>query len=759
MSSKELFSNDAPIDADLARELASLSQGGLFSDQQGGGSASAVVLPVAEVRGGGTDQGMLVEEEVVVSGVEDSVNVSKKYRVFLMPDNSEEVSNLCGFSIGGGSRVCVKHDCSVNHRGKEMTKLVTGAFYVLKSNGEIFAEPSVPSTMLTTEVYADWIKAQKSLDEWTQNFKSASTSYASEAVPVTKAELLTKQAFFDMAQVFRTPGKKKTVVEEEMDLPSSQLSLSPYERKVTTLESFSIGIPEVMKNLYEVVYYLDERAANSSEVLGSHLSRQSEFVENSWKSLKTSESRIDFLVSSLGSKPIEFTQDHDTPTIWGSLSSVTEAVVKLAAVESISKEEVKSWILRSRHEARSEAEVLVEMEGKGLQLKLDGVKKFAVAASRSLQENMVASFAKVYSAISDKPFSPSGDQSTASETRMQVMMDRMLELEAKVLKMSAATNAEAIKFAGLGFTTSSEAAAWLEIHASSDYGFLVDFHTVMEHVSFNVSTSDTLATMTKLQKLKVSSMSEGVVITSFERVTPKYFSKSNDHVPSKNTESCFDAIPSWEGWSKQQGFKDRLSAELQTFKIAHAQTIDNALGFGELRNLAIMSLTESVAFAEALIKFLDETVEEFRVTKLGNAKSFHIGTSMVLAVIKYIASPRTGIQKGLAFSGREGRNDASRNAQNIFWAQLRSLDKMAKVRSLRFRELPEVSAALIMFLGLNTGIESIEKLQGQMLTLEPTIKSASNLSKEAVNTAKKAVFNSEEAIKLAKEVAKKLAAK
>ena len=55
MSSKELFSNDAPIDADLARELASLSQGGLFSDHQGGGSARAVVLPVAEVRGGGSE--------------------------------------------------------------------------------------------------------------------------------------------------------------------------------------------------------------------------------------------------------------------------------------------------------------------------------------------------------------------------------------------------------------------------------------------------------------------------------------------------------------------------------------------------------------------------------------------------------------------------------------------------------------------------------------------------------------------------------
>ena len=81
---------------------------------------------------------------------------------------------------------------------------------------------------------------------------------------------------------------------------------------------------------------------------------------------------------------------------------------------------------------------------------------------------------------------------------MQVMMDRMLELEAKVIKMSAATNAEAIKFAGLGFTTSLEAAAWLDINAGSEYGFLVDFYTVMEHVSYNVSSPDTLATMTKL---------------------------------------------------------------------------------------------------------------------------------------------------------------------------------------------------------------------------------------------------------------------
>ena len=77
---------------------------------------------------------------------------------------------------------------------------------------------------------------------------------------------------------------------------------------------------------------------------------------------------------------------------------------------------------------------------------MDGVKKFAIAASRNLQENIVSSFTKVYSDINAKFLaSPSVGHSTSDEIRMQVMMDQMLELEAKMLQMSAATNVEANK--------------------------------------------------------------------------------------------------------------------------------------------------------------------------------------------------------------------------------------------------------------------------------------------------------------------------
>ena len=87
-------------------------------------------------------------------------------------------------------------------------------FYMAKLTREIFVEPSVPSMMLTSEVYSEWVTAQKSLDECTLNFKCAETAHASEAIPVSKVDLSTKQAFFDLAQVFQTPGKKKTVLED-----------------------------------------------------------------------------------------------------------------------------------------------------------------------------------------------------------------------------------------------------------------------------------------------------------------------------------------------------------------------------------------------------------------------------------------------------------------------------------------------------------------------------------------------------------------
>mmetsp|Transcript_2269 Transcript_2269/g.3186 ORF Transcript_2269/g.3186 Transcript_2269/m.3186 type:complete len:82 (+) Transcript_2269:1940-2185(+) len=68
--------------------------------------------------------------------------------------------------------------------------------------------------------------------------------------------------------------------------------------------------------------------------------------------------------------------------------------------------------------------------------------------------------------------------------------------------LKATQDEQAIKFSSLGFCSSSEAAAWLSLHSvSRDFGYLVDFHTLIEHVHANIANEDSLKSMERIYKL------------------------------------------------------------------------------------------------------------------------------------------------------------------------------------------------------------------------------------------------------------------
>jgi hypothetical protein len=80
-------------------------------------------------------------------------------------------------------------------------------------------------------------------------------------------------------------------------------------------------------------------------------------------------------------------------------------------------------------------------------------------------------------------------------------------------------------------------------------------------------------------------------------------------------------------------------------------------------------------------------------------------------------------------------------AQVTFWATLKSLDVMSRIRKYNFKDDPVVSSELVKFLTVNTGFEVVEQLSAKMKTLEEynkelSIKANSNL-KTATNSAAK----------------------
>ena len=61
-------------------------------------------------------------------------------------------------------------------------------------------------------------------------------------------------------------------------------------------------------------------------------------------------------------------------------------------------------------------------------------------------------------------------------------------------------------------------------------------------------------------------------------------------------------------------------------------------------------------------------------------------------------------------------------ADHIFWATLKSLDKMAAILGFQFKNHPVVLTELVKFLSLNMSVEAVDKLTAQHQTFQREIK-------------------------------------
>ena len=153
--------------------------------------------------------------------------------------------------------------------------------------------------------------------------------------------------------------------------------------------------------------------------------------------------------------------------------------------------------------------------------------------------------------------------------------------------------------------------------------------------------------------------------------------------------------------------------ELYLFKNGLLETLDSELGpLSQFYNLYVLALTESVAWVDGLIKFIDDTYNEYSRSKYSPKKVWHITTRLAKALIEKVASPRNSIHNSFSIRAPSGV------AKSITYASLRSLDLMTEILSLNFKNFPIITSDLSKFLALNTNVEGVEKMQKQVNTLE-----------------------------------------
>jgi len=634
----------------------------------------------------------------------------RKYRLWRTPYESE---HACYRLIGQGASFCILNRCSTNHKGAlKHWHPLPGELFVLKSPSTAFIAPVIQSQKLSETLLKQWFKDSCTIDEWHQRFLLASQelSRPSSREPnesVTDLDLAAKGADVTATLAFKTPARKTRPVTMDTvhDVPEFMEIAAGFDE--------DMDLHQAIQERFDVV---------GSTMQTMYLTQQREH-HDSIKGLESSDLKLTQLTNIIGDRPMGLDSRYVAPNLWLSIATLADEVHRVAEEQldlighSNKVNAVSSDI--QRLESRLNASV-PQSSWAILNKQLESLQSFAIDSTRRLNNRI--------SSIS----SPTGSlKEDDLDQREKVVLKLIAGLQGELSALRANYDAEAIKFGQLGFRSAKECDSWVVTHhPGEDFGLLVDFHLVMEHVHVQMTGQKLISNLEKIYKMALRNNNQALAISSFEARLPRFFSTETRSFVRKD-ESYFPAIKSWDDWDlPNDGYRDRLNMELQLFKSGHQEILESELTpLSPYYNLCVLALTESVAWIDRLVKFLDDTFNEYSRSRYGPKKAWHITTRLGKALIERVAQPRNSIHNSFKI------NKPEEVSKSITYASLRSLDVMMKISSVNFKNSPIITAELSKFLALNSNHEVVEKLQSKLTSLESDTSSMKKDVKGAVTAA------------------------
>ena len=631
-----------------------------------------------------------------------SCKISKNYKVFVV----NEPSGICGRVLHQGVVFCMNRGCTINHRANDTANLVQGELYVVRSTEKgrlaAFVEPSCQSTKIDPGFVEKWVTWSKSLEAWIKIFRLA-TNTMEVNDNASFENMMKEKAVMDTIRTSKTP--RKTLKEESGSVPppvyTSFLSKKEGE-KPKALEDRFVHIDRAFLLMSEEIMKMYEKNLTLKQLLTESTSHL--------------DLRLTELQDDVGKKPSHLDVAFDAPSIWGTIGTLATTVrgvePKEDPLEYIPEAKVVKLIQKSEYSLKSEftstLKSEVDMATVPVSRRVDTVRHTLIETAKRLKEQTSHNTADIdllNKKIDNLAVGGMGTTGVNLEEEMDTLKERLLVLEVSVEKENS--KGEAIKFNNVAFPSKAESDAWLELHMpTGNFGYLIDFHTLMEHIHHAISGVDSLKQLQNVYKLKLSTIAEALAVTSFEVSSPRFLSATGSHTVIDNETSYFTHIKSYKSWNDpSSGFKYRWKKEMERFRRGHLHTIKEKLSIrNPLYNLATSSLSESIAWTTGLINYVDITFEEYSSGKFGIAKAWHITTKLATALMLEVSKPR----EGALHSFRAGDGDAI--GKVIFYASLRSLDVMGEISAMDYTDSPVVSTELVKFLSQNTAVESVDKL-------------------------------------------------
>ena len=647
--------------------------------------------------------------------VQASASSNRKYKLWHVPE--DELAFTCARMIGQGHAFCTLKNCSKNHQSDRVCTIIPGEAYVKRSNDSAFSWPSVMLNSLEEDLASSWKISSQSFDDWVTNFNlvtendESSPSTHKREYGLTLAELEAKAKEQSKFLAFKTPRPKrrKTNVTDADKLPQFKDLQTEADDMTDTATLFSL------------FKELDSRSKLLLEVLKRNDINFEEERNINAACNKNADIRLSRLKMNVGVRPDGLEPKFDAPNLWLSLASVASELSNMMETFQYenSKVHAKFKLMTMDPPLRSSD---FSKRAEPFAIKIKEIESF-----------VQSSVGHIVRRIEDIQVPPSHEVNTneTNSVRDKLIFDKIEQLEREVASLRASNDSESIKFSSLGFRNKQDCDAWVETHhPGSDFGLIMDFHLVMTHVHDAISGVQLMKGLATVHKMKLSHNHQAVAIVSYENRIPKYFvSSSSGYSIVRKDESYFSAIKTWDDWDlPNDGFRDRLDKFLADFEEGFGRDLDAAIEPNSLfHTVATKALSNSVHWVRGLMKFMDDTYNEYFRAHYSGKTAWYITTRLSRSLIEYIGAPRNTIYNTFRIDFPEEISKA------MFFASAQSLDRMAEVSSKGFKNSPIVMGELTKFLALNSNYELVGKLHSKIGAIQT---SQDSLEKEVAASVK-----------------------
>ena len=424
--------------------------------------------------------GEFVKSEIL----DDNTQPGRKFRVFVAPSEEDELKNICFKAIGEGISVCIKTSCADSHRGGKSRILPNQAF-IMKSRTRVFKDPTAMFNLLDKNIYNEWAKSKKTLNEWTELFdainKTVSDNLVHRDSPIDDLDIEVTKAKTQQNLARKTPAKrKKLIFKEDEGIAIHSSSAQILDRLMEKVQEDPNNLLQILQTAFTHSDTKLKLMSGKIDVLQDYSSKQEE--EHRDLSLAC-DSKFDNLRMSIGTKPTLLSEEFEAPNLWSAIAQLGEQMIvvqnnfnvikslqdksdKLKALLSDLQATVRKNIQQSEHNCHTRINVL--------ETTIHNIVQYLVKDINELKSRP-STFNKV-------PATPGVDVSD----ELQHLKQDLRELSSEVADVKMSNSNNVIKFNKLGFKSLHDAGAWYLTNSPGDhFGLIVDFHTLMENVYNN----------------------------------------------------------------------------------------------------------------------------------------------------------------------------------------------------------------------------------------------------------------------------------